>query len=423
MSKDRTRRFGSAGELAGALTAAMLARPRMAHATWRLPVAAAVVGVVVSAAATIAVKAFHHHEKAPEMDTSKTALDPDLRGADTKMNPSAALKPFFIGLDPKIPRKRKARSPGATGELTFTRSILKLPPTMEKNHPASMVVADFNGDGRLDLALNATGPGPSLAVFLGTGEGKFGPGATMGPAGVSHQGRLAAGDLNGDGRPDLISYFTQQNRTTGLKVVVFLNKGDGTFPLAVTYPVGDAACVSIGDFNGDSKPDILVPDLYHPQAWLLAGQGDGTFVPHPFDTRGGDWALAALDVDHDGKLDLLSVFDEGKRFSVLLGDGYGGVAQRFERDADQEEGALEMADFNGDGIADFACLHHTHDSTTSVGIWLGQRDGARADPPFFKAPLKIPMLWPNVVTAGDFNGDGVPDLIVGGRRRRRPVSE
>ncbi len=281
---------------------------------------------------------------------------------------------------------------------------------MEKLQVGNMAVADFNGDGLLDLAVNTYNSGtfPSVVVFFGTREGRFKSGAAFGPVGVTFPTELVARDLNGDGRPDLICFLnTKPIWGQGGEPVVLLNTGDGTFASPVTYPFG-ARCLSVGDFNGDGVPDLLIPSWTSTaNSTLLIGKGDGAFTPHDFDLR-GVLGVATLDLNHDGKLDVIAA-TEGK-FSMLLGDGFGGIARRFERNAADISAGFEVADFNADGILDFACIQRWNE----IGIWLGQRDGAHSDPPFFKDPIMSPFPQAAVCAVGDFNGDGIPDLIASG---------
>jgi hypothetical protein len=126
------------------------------------------------------------------------------------------------------------------------------------------VAGDFNGDGRLDLAV-ANNFSNSVAVLLGNGDGTFAPpvdyGVPNGPTSV------AIGDFNGDGRPDLTV-------TAGDAVSILLGNGDGTFSVAATsFVVGDIgsipAWVAVGDFNGDGRPDLAVANMLSSNVSIL----------------------------------------------------------------------------------------------------------------------------------------------------------
>jgi hypothetical protein len=115
----------------------------------------------------------------------------------------------------------------------------------------SVAVGDFNGDGKLDLAV-ANGVG--VSVLLGNGDGAFQPAVTY--AAGTYTESIAVGDFNGDGKLDLV---VTNNLSSGGTVSVLLGNGDGTFQAPRTYGVGASPYgVAVGDFNGDGKLDLAV---------------------------------------------------------------------------------------------------------------------------------------------------------------------
>src|SRR5439155_808712 len=145
--------------------------------------------------------------------------------------------------------------------------------------PVSVAVADFNGDGKLDLVVanddvwdvsNLTYTN-GISVLLGNGDGKFQPAVSVG-AGTSPRS-VAVGDLNNDGKPDLVV----ANFISG-DVSVLLGKGDGTFQAAVNYVAGIyPVSVVVSDFNGDGRPDLVVANEESDNVSVMLGKGDGTF--------------------------------------------------------------------------------------------------------------------------------------------------
>ena len=158
----------------------------------------------------------------------------------------------------------------------------------------SLAIADFNGDGRLDLAATQVG---GVSVLLGNGDGTFGPHAEFGIP-----GRLAVSDFNVDGRQDLAVVSTFPS-----SISIMLGNGDGTFGAPTTTgTVRSPRSLAISDLNGDGKPDAAVTDEFEQLLSVHLGNGDGTFTaaPREFGT-GNAIALAVADFNRDNAVDLL----------------------------------------------------------------------------------------------------------------------
>src|SRR6266851_4628550 len=144
--------------------------------------------------------------------------------------------------------------------------------------PLAVASGDFNGDGKVDLVVaNAGNPGAgdngSVSILLGNGDGTFQL-ATNIPAGKNPIS-IAVGDFNGDSRLDLV--VANQGGST---VSLLLGNGDGTFQSHLDYTAGSGPiAVAIGDFNGDSHLDLIVANGQTASGGLLLGNGDGTFQP------------------------------------------------------------------------------------------------------------------------------------------------
>src|SRR5437762_1762 len=139
--------------------------------------------------------------------------------------------------------------------------------------PESIVIRDFNGDGKMDLAFcNDDAPDAKVTVMLGNGDGSLQP-AQRFSVGAAESESLAAGDFNGDGKIDLVVANAGTNN-----ISVLLGNGDGTFQAARTFPVGNRLeFVAVGDFNGDGKLDVAVASYNTNTVGVLLGNGDGTF--------------------------------------------------------------------------------------------------------------------------------------------------
>jgi len=187
--------------------------------------------------------------------------------------------------------------------------------------PWSVAVADVNGDGNPDL-LVANYPDSTVAALLGNGDGTFQAAVTYGSGGAEPLS-IAVADVNGDGRPDL-AVANACGYCEG-SVGVLLGNGDGTFQPAVTYDSGGytSRSVAIADVNGDGKPDLLTANLFSGNVGALLGNGDGTFQPPLTYYSGGSFteSIAVADVNGDGMPDLVA----GNWYAVYGGDGAVGV--------------------------------------------------------------------------------------------------
>jgi hypothetical protein len=186
---------------------------------------------------------------------------------------------------------------------------------------------DLNGDGISDVVYSippVSIPGPtSMGVAFGSPTG-------LHPAGVYSQAprSVVIADVNGDGKPDIVGGL---NVGPTAEVVVYLNRGDGTFTGPVTSPVvtnnsdWPSVSIGVGDFNGDAKPDVMLTDQ-NGNFFYARGNGDGTFaLASQFQQRAIDAYRIAdvVDLNRDGKLDLVVAELYGATVSVLLGNGDG----------------------------------------------------------------------------------------------------
>jgi ankyrin repeat protein len=264
--------------------------------------------------------------------------------------------------------------------------------------PHWVSTGDLNGDGKLDL-VTANRYGNRVSVLLGNGDGTFQPQVTYatgtGPLGV------AIGDFNGDGELDLAVVNQSAN-----SVSILLGNGDGTFRAKVDYATGnEPLSVVAGDFNGDGKLDLAVTNGSGNTVSILLGNGDGTFQPKvPYATGARPFPVTTGDFNGDGKLDLAVGNQNGNSISILLGNGDGTFQTQVSYAVSSQVYSVTTADFNGDGKLDLAAANN---SDNTVSVLLGNGDGT------FQTQVRYPTpSGPHSLIAADFNGDGKLDLAV-----------
>jgi hypothetical protein len=276
---------------------------------------------------------------------------------------------------------------------------------------SSVVVGDLNGDGKPDLVANdSENNSGNVVVLLGNGDGIFQRGIVS-DAGVPTDS-LATGDFNGDGKLDVAA----GNQGS---ISILLGKGDGTFQAAVKFATPSAR-FAVGDFNNDGKSDLAIANYTNSSVSVLLGNGDGTFqAAVEYGAGSGTDSVAVGDFNGDGKPDLAIYNYANSSVSVLLGNGDGTFRSGAQYIAGPNAALFAMADFNEDGKLDLAvCNLGVYDDTTgtytnsSVSVLLGNGDGT------FQAALTtyttfgFPYnLWLKQVAVGDVNDDGKPDLL------------
>jgi hypothetical protein len=265
------------------------------------------------------------------------------------------------------------------------------------NTPFSIQSGDFNGDGKLDLAV-ANAQSDNVGILLGNGDGTFQAQQTF--DGGSGAYSLAVGDVSGDGKLDLLA----TNQFSGA-VSLLLGNGNGTFQARQTIAVGASPrSLTLGDVNGDGKLDIATVSGSS-FVGILLGNGDGTFqARQTYATPTSPSGVALGDLNGDGKIDLaISAGNVGK-LGVLLGNGDGTFQPRVEFNVGTFPRTPVLGDFNADGKLDVAVANRT-DGTLS--ILLGNGDGTLQTQQTYAVGAS-----PSSAAVADFDADGKLDLAV-----------
>jgi hypothetical protein len=286
--------------------------------------------------------------------------------------------------------------------------------------PVWLAVGDFNGDGKLDLAV-ANEAANTISILLGNGDGTFtiksSPPVTSTPVSV------AVGDFNRDGKLDLVVANSTAN-----SVSVFLGNGDGTFQAGQVLAniKSDPHSVTVGDFNSDGILDFAIANETSDTTLVAYGKGDGTFQTplQNFSTGTAPSMEVAGDLNGDGYLDLITnnVNSQGT-FSYLLNNLDGTFQFHINYGTGLGPLGLTVGDFNNDGRLDIAVAASTENTTGAVTI-MSQVPAVTASPAsmtFNNTPVGITSAGQNltitdntsksvtvnsIVAAGDFAETG-----------------
>jgi hypothetical protein len=292
---------------------------------------------------------------------------------------------------------------GAPSSVTVPSSISFVGP----------VIGDFNSDTKLDVAVvdaTSSGPGglPRFHMLPGDGLGGFGA-AISTSFNASDPYSLAGGDLNGDGKTDLVTV----NRGGGGGISVGLADGAGNFTMQPNLSVETAsnpAGVGFGDFNADGKMDLAVPSGFGFS--ILLGNGAGGFAPRTRITTANASSIRTADFNGDGKVDLAMV-DESMngKLSIVFGDGLGGFSAPLQFSPGAFLSDLVVADFNTDGKLDLAVAVLRQETFPSLGrsnIAVLSGDGLGSFGPATLIPAERSA---SRIVGGDLNGDSRPDIV------------
>ncbi len=358
------------------------------------------------------------------------------------------------------------RQPACNSDLEFTTTVpgaaAAFGPPLDTAGAGVLATGDFNGDGIPDLVVadSPLASSTKVDILLGNEDATFRQAGTVDIGEQPIGAPLAVGDVNRDGKQDLIVGVPPSSGGSTSSIEVFPGRGDGTFgaPLITTGPPPFVQQIAVGDFNGDGRPDIALITTEEPSltgiAEVMLGNGNGTFQPPDQTFGGARWfALVTGDFNRDGRLDL-ALAEEMKNSSsgvaVLLGNGNGTFGPEHVYDAgtgttglvagafhggntldlvartvpsgltvlngkgdgtfqvgasyNTPDAPVQATDINGDGKLDLVAF--PTNSSGGADVWLGNGNGT------LQSPIVGVSCRPFLVA--DFNGDGKPDIACTG---------
>jgi hypothetical protein len=269
-------------------------------------------------------------------------------------------------------------------------------------NPTILATGDFNGDGKLDLAV-ANGSTHSIQIMLGNGDGTFTTGTSfsVGSSPTSAPTSIVAADFNGDGKVDLAVGVSPDSI-----VDIYLGDGTGNFTLVNTLTnVINPTSLAVNDLNQDGKQDLLIANGEDNTISEYLGLGNGGFriQTTPLATAlSAPVQIALSDLNNDGYADVMIVNNKNNTITILPGKGTGAFGNAATLTLSAAPAAIVTGDFNVDGKIDIAVVS----STGVVTVYLGNGNDT------FQTGVAYPVgAGADSIAVADVNGDGFLDLV------------
>lgn len=265
------------------------------------------------------------------------------------------------------------------------------------DRPPDIASGDLNSDGKTDLVVTNRAAN-EIIIFLGNSSGvptKAKLTSVVGPTNVG------IGDFNRDGKMDLA---ITHGEFSSAGVSILIGDGSGGFGPPTNFPILPWKNMLVADFNNDGNADVFVSQDDAGSSQVLLGNGSGGLSGGA--TVNIIFAHQAVpgDFNKDGKLDL-AIVGLGTSVAVALGDGLGNFSSPKTFPVSNGAGFIDTADFNNDGNLDLVTAGN------NISVLAG--DGAGN----FGAATSVSVGFPtDTVTVADFNGDSKPDVAVSGNQ-------
>jgi hypothetical protein len=290
--------------------------------------------------------------------------------------------------------------------LTLSASQVMFPGRIEfqtDSSPRGVGFGDLNNDGKPDLVV-ANYSSNVINVFPGNGDGTFQQRSNYG-TGSQPYNTVTLFDFDKDGKLDVLVPCASSNYLS-----FFKGNGDGSLQGSSTPGTSGTGSrpnyVATGDFNGDGNTDFVVTEESNAAIGIYLNNGNGTFQqrPYGYGTNSTPYGVAVGDVNKDGKLDIAVAHYGSSTFGIHLGQGDGQFSGQSTFNTQANPFSIKLGDFNKDGNLDVAVSNY---GSYTLSIYLGNGTGS------FPSRVDIPTATnPRTMEMGDINLDGIPDLVV-----------